>query len=136
MQLSPYLSFNGQCEAAFKFYAQCLGGKIAMKMTYGESPMADQTPPGFRDKIMHTRLLVGDNILMGSDAPPDRYAEAKGITVTIGVEDPAEAERIFHALAEKGTVGMPIQETFWALRFGMLVDRFGTPWMINCEKPT
>jgi PhnB protein len=136
MQLSPYLSFNGQCEAAFKFYAQCFGGKIAMKMTYGESPMADQTPPGFRDKIMHTRLLVGDNILMGSDAPPDRYAEAKGITVAIGVEDPAEAERIFHALAEKGTVGMPIQETFWALRFGMLVDRFGTPWMINCEKPT
>ena len=136
MQLNPYLSFNGQCESAFNFYAQCLGGKTVMKLTYGETPMADQTPPGWRDKIAHMRLVVGDKILMGSDSPPDRYEEAKGMTVTIGVDDPAEAERIFHALAENGTVRMPIQETFWALRFGMLVDRFGTPWMINCEKPT
>lgn len=136
MQLNPYLSFNGQCEAAFKFYAQCLGGKIAMKLTYGETPMADQTPPGWRDKIAHMRLVVGDKILMGSDTPPERYEETKGIFVTLGVDDPAEAERIFHALAENGTVRMPIQETFWALRFGMFVDRFGTPWMINCEKPS
>ena len=72
---------------------------------------------------------------MGSDAPPDRYEAMKGFSVTLGVSDPAEAERIFHALADKGTIRMPIQETFWATRFGMLVDQYGTPWMINCEKP-
>ena len=77
---------------------------------------------------------MGDEVLMGSDAPPDRYEAMRGFSVTIGVNDPTEAERIFHALAESGTVRMPIQETFWAVRFGMLVDRFGTPWMINCER--
>ena len=83
---------------------------------------------------MHARLSVGDNVLMGSDAPPDRYEPMKGFTVTLGIDDPHDAERVFHALSENGTVQMPIQETFWAVRFGMLVDRFGTPWMINCEK--
>lgn len=136
MQLNPYLSFAGQCEAAFKFYAQCLGGKTAMKLTYGETPMAEQTPSGWRDKIAHMRLVVGDKILMGSDAPPERYEQAKGFFVTLGIDEPADAERIFHALAENGTVQMPIQETFWARRFGMLVDQFGTPWMVNCEKPS
>jgi PhnB protein len=78
---------------------------------------------------------VGDKVLMGSDAPPGRQEDMKGFSVTLGIDDPKDAERIFHALAENGTVRMPIQETFWAVRFGMLVDRFGTPWMINCEKP-
>ena len=99
MQLNPYLSFNGNCAAAFRFYEKALGGKIAMSMTYGESPMADQTPPEFRDKIMHTRLITGDAVLMGSDAPPGRYQQASGITVALGVDTAAEAERIFHALA-------------------------------------
>jgi PhnB protein len=134
MQLNPYLGFDGQCEAAFKFYERCLGGKIIAMLTYGESPMAEQVPPALRDKIIHARLAVGDKLLMGSDAPPDRYEAMKGISVTLGIDDPAEAERIFHALAENGTVRMPIQQTFWAIRFGMLVDRFGTPWMINCEQ--
>ncbi len=134
MQLNPYLNFNGQCETAFKFYEQCLGGKIEATMTYGESPMADQTPPEWRNKIMHASLIVGDKVLMGADGPPDRYEEPKGLSVLLGIDDPAEAERIFHALAENGTVQMPIQETFWAARFGMLVDRFGIPWMINCER--
>ena len=134
MQLNPYLTFNGQCEAAFKFYEKVLGGKIEAMLTYGGSPMADKTPPDWRDKIMHTRLTIGGNVLMGSDAPPDRYEPMKGITVTLGVEDSAEAERIFNALAEGATVQMPIQQTFWAARFGMLVDRYGTPWMINCEQ--
>jgi PhnB protein len=103
-------------------------------MTFGGSPMEDRAPAEWRDKIMHARLTVGANVLMGSDAPPDRYEPMKGITVSIGVDDPAEAERIFHALAEGATVQMPIQQTFWAARFGMLTDRFGTPWMINCEQ--
>ena len=83
---------------------------------------------------MHARMTVGDKMLMASDAPPDRYEAMKGIMVTLGIDEPGEAERIFHALSENGTVQMPIQETFWARRFGMLVDQFGTPWMVNCEK--
>src|SRR5438552_391663 len=134
MQLNPYLIFNDQCEAAFTFYAQCLGGKIEAMLTNGNSPMADQTPAERHNKILHARLSVGDTILMGSDCPPERYEQAKGFSVTLGIDDPTEAERIFQALAESGTVQMPLQETFWAARFGMLVDRFGTPWMINCEK--
>jgi PhnB protein len=134
MQLNPYLTFSGQCEAAFKFYEKVLGGKIEAMMTYGSSPMAEQTQPQWRNKIMHARVSVGDKMLMASDAPPDRYEAMKGIMVTLGIDDPGEAERIFGALSEKGTVQMAIQETFWATRFGMLVDQFGTPWMVNCEK--
>lgn len=134
MQLNPHLHFKGQCEAAFRFYEKCLGGKIAMMVTHEGTPMADKVPPEWRKKIAHARMTVGDNVLMGCDAQPDCYAEPKGFSVTLGVDKPAEAERIFNALADNGTVGMPLQETFWAHRFGMLVDRFGTPWMINCEK--
>jgi PhnB protein len=123
MQLNPYLTFKGQCEAAFKFYEKVLGGKIEAMIPHEGTPAAE-----------HARLVLGDKILMGSDAPPEHYEEMKGFSVTLGIDKPAEAERIFHALAESGTVRMPIQETFWAQRFGMLVDRFGTPWMINCEK--
>jgi len=134
MQIHTYLTFNGQCAAAFKFYEQCLGGKIEMMMTHANSPMADQVPPDWRDKIMHIRMTVGDQVLMGSDAPPEHYEEPKGFSVSIGVADPADAERIFNALAANGTVRMALQQTFWAVRFGMLVDRFGVPWMINCEQ--
>jgi PhnB protein len=133
MQLNPYLMFDGRCEAAFKFYEKVLGGKIEAMMTYGSSPMAEQTSPDWRNKIMHARMIVGDKMLMASDAPPDRYEPMKGFSVTISVDDPGEAERVFRALSDKGTVQMPIQQTFWAARFGMLVDQFGTPWMINCE---
>jgi PhnB protein len=134
MQLNPYLTFDGQCEAAFKFYEQCLGGKIVAMVTHAGTPAEQQVPAEWRDKIIHARLVVGDEVLMGSDAPPDRYEASKGFSVTVGIDDPAKAERIFNALAEKGTVRMPFQKTFWALGFGMLVDRFGIPWMINCEK--
>ncbi len=136
MQLNPYLFFSGQCEAAFKFYAKVLGGKIEAMMPHEGSPAAEHVPPEWRSKIMHARLVIGDKVLMASDAPPDRADGAmKGFSVTLGVDSPGEAERIFHALAEKGTVGMPIAQTFFAIRFGMLVDQFGTPWMILCEQP-
>ena len=134
MQLNAYLVFNGQCEAAFKFYEKVLGGKILGMFTHAGTPAAEHVPPEWLNKIMHVTLKVGDSVLMGSDAPPDRYKKPQGITVNIALSDVAEAERIFHALSENGTVGMPIQQTFWAERFGMLVDRFGIPWMINCEK--
>jgi len=114
--------------------AQCLGGKIVAMLPHAGTPAAAHPPPERQDKILHARLDVGGQVLMGSGAPPDHYHSPKGFSVTIGLNDPAEAERIFQALAENGTVRMPIQETFRAVRFGMLVDRFGIPWMINCEK--
>ena len=135
MQLISYLNFGGQCEAAFKFYAKCLGGKIEAMMTHEGTPAAGQVPADWRNKIVHARLSVGDQVLMGSDAPPSHFQKPQGFSVNIQVKDPAEADRIFHALGENGRATiMPIQETFWAKRFGMLVDQFGTPWMINCEK--
>ena len=135
MQMNPYLSFNGKCEAAFKFYQKTLGGDLVAMMKYGEGPMAAQSAPEFHDRIMHARLKVGDVLLMGSDAPPQMYEPMKGFNVALNPAEPAEADRIFTALAENGTVTMPIQETFWAQRFGMLIDQFGTPWMVNCERP-
>jgi len=135
MQLNPYLLFNGQCEAAFKFYAQLLGGKIEGMLTHAGTPAEEYVPAEWRNKILHARMTVGDNVLMASDAPPDRYEQPKGFSVSIQHNDRSEAERIFNALAEKGTVEMALQETFWALRFGVLVDRFGIPWTINCERP-
>ena len=140
MQLNPYLFFNGKCEAAFRFYEKVLGGKIVAMMTHEETPIADQVAPEMRKAIIHARLTVGDSVIMGSDAPPDRYddlhrppAGARDL-LAVGVEEPAEAERIFAALSKDGTIRMPMEETFWAHRFGMLVDQYGIPWMINCEK--
>ena len=135
MEMNTYLLFNGQCEAAFKFYEQHLGGKITHMQTHGDSPMAEHVSPEWRDKIIHARLILGDNVLMGSDTPPNDYAKPQGFSVALHTTDTAEAERVFQALAENGTVQMPIQETFWAHRFGMLVDQFGIPWMVNHEKP-
>ncbi|MBI1895923.1 MAG: VOC family protein [Acidobacteria bacterium] len=134
MEIIPYLVFSGQCETAFRFYEQCLRGKIEAMLPHAGTPAEAHVPPEWRSKIMHARLVVGDAVLMGSDAPPDRYQAPQGFSVTLQMKDPAEADRIFHALAENGTVRMPIQQTFWAVRFGMLVDRFGIPWMVNCEQ--
>jgi len=134
MDLIPYLSFNGQCEAAFKFYEIVLGARIEFVLTYGNSPMADQVPPEWHDKILHATLAVGNRILQGADNPPDRHEQVKGIALSLDMQDPAEAERIFQSLAENGTVQMALQETFWALRFGTLVDEFGIPWIVNCGK--
>jgi PhnB protein len=136
MQLNPYLFFNGQCEAAFKFYEQCLGGKIVAMMRYGDSPMAEQTPSESQNKIMHIALTVDDMELMGSDAIPEHFKKPQGFSVSLNFDDAVQAERIFHALAENGTIKMPLEETFWAARFGMLVDQFDTPWMINCSPAT
>ena len=135
MELTAYLNFNGQCEEAFKFYEKLLAGKITFMMPHEGTPVAAHVPPEWHMKILHATLSVGDNLLQGADAPPDHYQKPQGFSVSINLKDPAEADRIFHALAEKGTVGMAIQETFWAVRFGMVTDRFGIPWMINCGKP-
>jgi len=134
MQVVPYLHFNGQCAEAFKFYEKCLGGKIVSMFTYAGTPVEEHVPAEWRDKLMHAKLSLGDAELMGCDPPPGRYEKPAGFSVTLNIKDPGEAERVFQALVENGTVEMPFGETFWALRFGMLVDRFGIPWMINCEK--
>lgn len=133
MQLNPYLHFNGRCEEAFKLYEKVLGGKIEVMLPHEGTPAASHVPPEWKKKIMHARLNIGDQVLMASDAPPGHYHQPQGFTVSISIKDPAEAERIFKALADKGKITMPLDKTFWAQRFGMLVDQFGIPWMVNCE---
>ena len=134
MQLNPYLTFDGRCEEAFKFYAKSLGGKIEAMMPHAGSPAEQHTPAEWRNKIMHARMTIDGQVLMASDAPPGHYQPPKGISISLQIKEVKEAERAFNALSENGTIQMPIQETFWAQRFGMLTDQFGIPWMINCEK--
>jgi len=130
--INPYLGFNGNCAEAFKFYAEVLGGELLL-LTYADTPMASDFPGELGQRIIHASLKNGEQLLMGGDAPPDRKCEVQGITVNLGFADVAESERVFHALCEGGTVDMPLEKTFWAERFGMLTDRFGIPWMINCS---
>jgi PhnB protein len=136
MKLTPHisLSFKGQCEAAFKFYERCLDGKIGFMLTWESSPMAADAPPEWGNKILYGRITIGDTDVIGADALPQQYEQPKGFSVLLNMDDPMAAERIFQALAENGTVRLPIQKTFWAARFGMLVDQFGIPWEINCEE--
>jgi PhnB protein len=134
MTLTPHLSFNGQCKAAFQFYERCLGGKIVTMLTWGDSPMAAQGPPEIEHKILHATLMIGDSMLAGSDVPPGQYQKPQGCQILIGIDDPVNGERMFKALAENGTVQMPFQKTFWARGFGVLTDQFGISWEINCEQ--
>ena len=133
MQMNPYLSFKGDCEAAFKFYEQCLGAQLGAIFHYAGSPMADQAPADWSDKVMHGNLTIGGQALMGADVAPDQYEEPKGFSLSLQIKNAADAERIFNALADGGRVVMPLEKTFWATLFGMVVDRFGIPWLINCE---
>jgi PhnB protein len=134
MDVNPYLSFNGQCEAAFKFYEKCLGGSSLSFHKYGGSPMADQVPAEWQDKVMHATLLFGNTALMGADAPPNYFREPQGFSISIAIDEPEDADRVFAALAEGGKIMMPIAKTFWTARFGMLIDKFGIPWMVNCNQ--
>lgn len=135
MQMTPYLSFKGDCEAAFTFYERCLGGRLGALFRYGGSPMAGDAPADWADKIMHASMTLGDQMLMGADVVPERYEEPKGISLSLQLDRADEAERIFHELARHGRVLVPLEKTFWAERFGMVVDRFRIPWLINCETP-
>ena len=135
MNLNPQigLSFDGRCEAAFKFYERCLNGKIEYLLRWGESPMAKDSPPETHGLIMHSTLAVGNSQIMCADSPPNHYQKPTGMNVSLHVKDKAEGERLFKALSESGNVIMPFAETFWSPGFGMCVDRFGIPWMINTE---
>ncbi|MFZ6673803.1 VOC family protein [Undibacterium sp. Xuan67W] len=135
MELNAYLTFNNNCEAAFRFYEQRLGGKIEAFHRFGDSPMADQCPPETAQLIMHVSMYINGRTLMGSDNMPGHpYAGIKGFSLSLNTKDVAEAERLFAALSEQVIkIIMPLEKTFWAQRFGMLIDQFGTPWMVNCE---
>ena len=133
MQVNAYLLFDGRCEEAFRFYEKCLNGKIVAMLTHKGTPAEEHVPARWVDKILHARLDIGDQVLMASDTPPDRYEKPAGFSVSLQVKTPAEAERLFKALAEKGEIRMPLEKTFWSPSFGLLVDRFGIPWMINCD---
>lgn len=143
MQVNPYLMFNGQCEAAFRYYETHLGGKIQAMMKYSDAPPMPEghTSPegcapdmtGAENLIMHASMTLGNVTLMASDAPPSMgQGKMQGISVTLNVTEVKEAERIFTALSKGGTVTSPLQQTFWAKAFGTVTDQFGTPWMINC----
>jgi PhnB protein len=133
MQVATYLSFKGDCEAAFKFYEQCLGAQLGPIFRYAGSPMEDQAPPHWHDKIMHGSLALGDQILMGADIAPEQYETPKGFSISLQIRSVPDAERMFQELAKDGRIVMPLEKTFWAERFGMVVDRFGIPWLISCE---
>lgn len=132
MKLQPYLHFDGDCREAFTFYREVLGGELTTMLTYGEGP-PELAGPEWSDRILHATLLVGGQELLGSDAMPGRHRPPAGFDVTIADVDVDEGQRIFAALAEGGAVTMPMQETFWTNGFGMLTDRFGIGWMINCN---
>lgn len=133
MQVSPYLTFNGNCAEAFKFYEQALGAKIEAIMPFEGSPMGEAVPADWSSKVLHASMLIGEARVMGSDAPPG-YEQPQGISVSLSLQDAAKGEEIFNALSENGQVQMPYQATFWAAGFGMCVDRFGIPWMVNVEQ--
>ena len=134
MRINPHLSFNSQCEAAFEMYAKCLGGKITSMATYGGSPMSEHTPEALHDLVAHATLDLGEFQITGGDAAPYQYQKPQGFSILLECGTPTEADRVFAELAQSGTVQLPLQETFWAARFGMLADQFGIPWMINCGK--
>jgi PhnB protein len=133
MKMNPYLSFKGQCEEAFRAYEKSLGGRVGELFRYGGSPMAADVPGDWSDKIMHGSITIGDQLLMGGDVAPERYEAPRGFSLSLQMTKVADAERIFQDLASGGILVVPLAKTFWAERFGMVVDRFGVPWLVNCE---
>lgn len=136
MKLSTYLMFEGNCREAFTHYEKVLGGKMLAMMDHKGTPAEEHVAPEWRDKILHACLEIDGQMLMASDAPPNQSdGPMRSVSVSVGVKTPEEAERIFAGLAEGAKITMPMAETFWSPRFGMLIDRFGTNWMIGAEMP-
>ncbi len=134
MTIETYLMFKGNCQEAFEFYQTVLGGTVEAMFRYADAPGGSPVPEEWATKIMHARMVVDGNSIMASDAPPGRQDTPAGFNVSLSIKTVAEAERIFNSLSEGAQrITMPLGETFWAKRFGMVTDRFGTPWMINGE---
>jgi len=127
------LAFGGNCEEAFDFYAQTLSGTVTNRLPWGHSPLAHTVPPEWADKLLHARLQIADTSIAGGDIHPGEYAPPRGFAVLLGVATVEEANRVFTALATGGRITVALQETFWSVRYGALVDRFGIPWEINCR---
>ena len=132
MQVNPYLFYNCNCEAAFKFYEKVLGAKVEIMLRNEEAPESMPSPPDRKKQIMHGKISIDGEVLMASDAPPEHFHKPQGFSVSLTVADPADAERKFKALSEGGSVNMPFGKTFFSKGFGMCVDQFGIPWMIIC----
>ena len=133
--ISTLICFNGRCAEAMRFYADVLGGEIEMLMTYGESPMAGDVEEGWREKVLHGRIAIGKLKLMGCDVEPDRYQKPQGFHVQVSYPDVKRTRAAFDGLADQGTIDMPFNETFWSKGFGLVTDRFGIAWMVNCDAP-
>ncbi|MGY3265440.1 VOC family protein [Lysobacter sp. HA35] len=138
MQLITYLAFDGNCREAFDFYRAALGGEIVFQMTLGQSPMAADMPADQHDRLMHIHLQIGDAALMGADGQVgcgSEISQGRGTSINVMADSAADAERIWAKLSEGADIRMPLEKTFWAERFGMLVDRYGKAWMINYMPP-
>jgi PhnB protein len=134
MQVQVYLFFDGRCEEAIEFYKQTVGAEVMMLMRFKDSPEPPQPGtirPGSEDKVMHTSLRIGDTMVMASDGRCEGAPAFQGFSLSLTVADEAEADRVFAALAEGGQIQMPLTETFWSRRFGMLSDHFGVGWMVS-----
>jgi PhnB protein len=136
MRLHTYLNYGGNCEQAFRFYERHLGGKITMMMTHGQQPNPNDVPPDWKNAILHARINIGETELMGADVPPERFQPMRSAYLSLTVSSTDEAERIYTLLSGGGQIFMPMEETFFAFRFAMLRDKFGTSWMILHERPT
>jgi PhnB protein len=136
MKLHTYLNYGGNCEQAFRFYEQHLGGKITMMMTHGQHPNPNDVSPDRKNAILHARMNIGETELMGADVPPERFQPMRSVYLSLTVSSIDEAERIYALLSDGGEIFMGMQETFFAFRFGMLRDKFGTSWMILHERPS
>ena len=130
MKIYTYLNYGGNCRQAFEFYAEHLGGKITMITTHGEQPGSDKVPPEWKNAVLHARIEIGGTILLGADIPPDRFQPMRSAYLTLMVDSVEEAERVYALLTKDGQIFMPMEETFFAKRFAMFRDRFGTSWML------
>ena len=135
MKLNTYLNYGGNCEQAFRFYEKHLGGRIIAMMTHDQAPDASQMPPGSEKSILYARINLGETDLMGSDVPADRFQPMRSAYLSLSVKSIEEAERIHALLSDGGQIFIPMQETFFAFRFSILRDKFGTSWMIIHERP-
>jgi PhnB protein len=133
MDFSLHLVFDGQCRAAFEFYADVFRGQIGTMLTYGDSPMASDVPTEHHSRIVHASLTVAGRELAGADVLPDDFEQPQGFYVLLHPKEPVESERVFGRLAEGGEIRIPLQKAFWSPSYGSLVDRFGVPWEISCE---
>jgi PhnB protein len=132
MQVNPYLFYDGNCEEALKYYQKVLGARIEAMLPYSNGPPEMKVAPEHMKRIMHARVTIDREVLMASDAYPGNFTKPQGFAVSLQVEDPADAERRFKALADGGSISMPFGKTFFSRGFGVCVDKFGIPWMVNC----